>query len=195
MADNTPRRRNRNVTGDGQEVGRRGEGRGTGPVGNQGGYSGRPGTGKSGRGAGGEDGGTRGSGGSILSGLLGSLFSGGGGGGKSLKTIIIVIVLALVIFLVLRLFGCTGNGLFSSLFGGGGGGDDVPTGTALTSFTQSSTTSGWTRTANTGTLNKNVASGARDKYTTTCAAPTSNRSTEWPPRTSRRCARRLFPTT
>ena len=166
MADNTPRRRNRNVTGDGQEVGRRGEGRGTGPVGNQGGYSGRPGTGKSGRGAGGEDGGTRGSGGSILSGLLGSLFSGGGGGGKSLKTIIIVIVLALVIFLVLRLFGCTGNGLFSSLFGGGGGGDDVPTGTALTSFTQSSTTSGWTRTANTGTLNKNVASGARDKYTT-----------------------------
>jgi len=167
MADNTPRRRNRNVTGDGQEVGRRGEGRGTGPVGNQGGYSGRPGTGKSGRGAGGEDGGTRGSGGSILSGLLGSLFSGGGGGGKSLKTIIIVIVLALVIFLVLRLFGCTGNGLFSSLFGGGGGGgDDVPTGTALTSFTQASTTSGWTRTANTGTLNKNVASGARDKYTT-----------------------------
>ena len=167
MADNTPRRRNRNVTGDGQEVGRRGEGRGTGPVGNQGGYSGRPGTGKSGRGAGGEDGGTRGSGGSILSGLLGSLFSGGGGGGKSLKTIIIVIVLALVIFLVLRLFGCTGNGLFSSLFGGGGGGgDDVPTGTALTSFTQSSTTSGWTRTANTGTLNKNVASGARDEYTT-----------------------------
>ena len=168
MADNTPRRRKRNVTGDGQEVGRRGEGRGTGPVGNQGGYSGRPGTGSSGRGSGsgegGESGGTRDSGGSILSGLLGSLFSGGSGGGKSIKTIIIIIVLALVIFLVARMFGCTGNGLFSSLFGGGG--TDDTSGTALTSFTQSSTTSGWTRTANTGTLNTSVASGARDKYTT-----------------------------
>ncbi|MBR5006220.1 MAG: hypothetical protein IKY07_03925, partial [Clostridia bacterium] len=77
---------------------------------------------------------------SILSSLLGSLFSGGSGGGKSIKTIIIIIVLALVIFLVARMFGCTGNGLFSSLFVGGG--TDDTSGTALTSFTQSSTTSG-----------------------------------------------------
>ena len=43
MAVNRPRGRERNVTGSGKDIKRRGSGLGTGPVGTPGGYSGRPG--------------------------------------------------------------------------------------------------------------------------------------------------------
>ena len=43
MAANRPRGRQRNVTGPGKDIKRRGSGLGTGPVGSSGGYSGRPG--------------------------------------------------------------------------------------------------------------------------------------------------------
>lgn len=42
MAANRPRGRQRNVTGSGKQINRRGSGLGTGPVGSSGGYSGRP---------------------------------------------------------------------------------------------------------------------------------------------------------
>ena len=43
MAVNRPRGRQKNVTGQGKSVRRRGSGLGTGPVGSSGGYQGRPG--------------------------------------------------------------------------------------------------------------------------------------------------------
>ena len=42
--DNRPKGRQKNVTGQGKDIYKRGQGLGTGPVGNQSGYSGRPGT-------------------------------------------------------------------------------------------------------------------------------------------------------
>lgn len=152
MADNRPRRREKNVTGQGEHVGRRGEGLGQGPVGNKSGYSGRSGSGSHQNRGSGDGGGTRDSSG-LISGILGSLLN--GSGGKS-KIIIIVVVIVLIIALI---FG--GKNLLSGLFGGGG----TVTGTGLTNFTSSSVSTGWTRSANTGTLDKSVAKGAGEKRT------------------------------
>ena len=140
----TPRGREKNVTGAGKDIFRRGSGMGTGPVGNAGGYGGR-------------GGGTGG----------GQKRSGGSGGGGLLK-----IILALVVLL-----GGGGVGL-SGLFGGGGAPtEQTPTqqtasqqyaspaqmSAMLSGFGQSS--SGWDAGDNTGRLDKSVASGAQDKYT------------------------------
>ncbi|MCR4683314.1 MAG: peptidase C11 [Clostridiales bacterium] len=143
MSDKKPTGRERDPSGQSGSVGRRGEGLGQGPVGGGGGYGGRPGTG-SGSG-GGQRASSSSSSSSALGGLLSLLL-----GGKSTKTIIIILVVAVILFAVFGGFKkCSTN-----------------TG-ALSSFVPSSTyEGGWTRTANTGTLNTNVASGARAKYTT-----------------------------
>ncbi len=161
MADK-PRSREKNVTGAGNGVHRRGSGTGMGPVGS-GSYSG----------GGGNSGGPSRAGGGL--GLLGMLLGGGGGKGKFL-----VIVLVLVAVLV---FG-GGKGL-SSLLGGAGsllsddttvttqqsGGNASPSslmsGGALSGMlgSVSNTSSGWTWKDNTGKLDKSVDPAARDKYT------------------------------
>ena len=138
MANNTPRGRKKNVTGESGSINKRGEGLGTGPVGNSGGYSGRPG-------AGGQYGPERASGGGLSS-LL---------NGKSL----IVIAVIVILFLIFR------NKL--PFFNNGGSSSESPISSSiLSSFTSSSVSDGsWTRTANTGVLNTKVASGSRAKYT------------------------------
>ena len=155
MADNRPRRRERNVTGQGENVGRRGEGLGQGPVGNKRGYGGRPGTGGQNRGSSEE----RGSGDSsgLLGGLLGLFTGGSGSGGGKSKTILIIVAIVVVLLLI---FG--GSKILPGLFGGSSG---VVTGSGLANFTSSSVSTGWTRSANTGTLDRSVAKGAGDKRT------------------------------
>ena len=147
-----PRSRQRNVSGAGKGISRRGSGLGTGRVGLSGGYSGRPGR-------------TGGSG--------GSSFGGGGrrsvrssGGGGMIKIIIVVLIL---------IFG-GGSGL-SGLFSSGydepiGGYDDYWTGdysqnmaSIFSNLGGGSISSGWDNGSNTGVLNTSVDASARDKYT------------------------------
>ena len=158
---NRPFGRQKNVTGQGKKVGRRGEGLGTGPVGNAGGYQGRP-----------ASGGGQGN---------GPFYSGGGSsdngttrglGGKAL----ILIILAAV----LLLGGGGISGLFGNLLGGGSGtssGTSSGAGSLLNlgsilgglfggSSGEGVVASDWTAEKNTDKpLNKNVASAARDKRT------------------------------
>ena len=86
MAPNRLRGRQRNVTGAGKSINRRGAGLGTGPVGSQGGYSGRPGGGSHRPSSGNSfGGGRRPSGGNVTR----------SGGGGMMKFIIIALVLLL----------------------------------------------------------------------------------------------------
>lgn len=150
MQNNRPRGRERNVTGPGKTVQKRGGGLGTGPIGNVGGYQER-GQKKS---SGTRSGGTRNGSSTKLIILLLVLLLGGGGGGLS------------------ALLGgqsdsqtpqfdqqqvqsggstsSTGSSSWTQLLSGLGGG---------------SISSGWQREANTGRLNTSVASGSREKYT------------------------------
>ena len=168
MANNRPQGRRRNVSGQGGGVYRRGDGLGTGPVGNAGGYSGRGGNG--GRDSGGDygagSGGTRG----ILSGLFGGGGGSGSGGGINIKMILIVVAIIAVIALIgggTGIFGKLGN-LFS------GGLSNLPSLPALTlsnntdtsyvtQLSSASTSSGWDRSANTGKLDTSVSNAARQK--------------------------------
>ena len=143
MAPNRPRGREKNITGQGKPIKKRGAGLGTGPVGSSGGYSGRPS---------GENVTRSGGGMSKMLIMLLVLLLGGGGGIGSL------------------LFGGgntapqTGPSTqqptiqqpsqtvdLSSLLGGLGGG---------------SVSAGWDSGSNAGSLNTAVDSRARDKYTT-----------------------------
>ncbi|MBR6381618.1 MAG: peptidase C11 [Lachnospiraceae bacterium] len=167
-----PRGRQKNITGQGASVSRRGSGTGAGHVGSgsfMGSGGSRPGS----------------------SGVSGGPVRSGGGRGKLFMIIVIL-------FLVL---GGGGGGL-ASLLGGGGGSDTAGTAitgsgsgsgsgssvAGLLDAAQSSTGAGslasllgggtglygsvsgtsaaWTGQPNTGTLNRNVAAGARDRYTT-----------------------------
>jgi len=158
-----PRGREKNITGQGKSVYKRGSGLGTGPVGNSGGYQGRPGTGGShaprqnGNPAGAGQSGTRASG---------------------RRSPLLVIILAAI-----ALLGGGGAGL-SSLLGGGdstaqsvtesvgslvsssslSGGMDLSA--LLGGISAGNTSTGWTKAANTGKLDTSVAKGARDKYVT-----------------------------
>lgn len=158
MAGNRPRGREKNVSGPGKGVYKRGSGLGTGPVGNSGGYSGRSGGGSGGRGG---NRGTRGT------------RSGGGG------------MMKIILLLVVLLMG--GGGSLGSLLLNGGsvtgssqpvssGGSDVsqyPQGSAGSVDISSlfgnlgggSVSSGWDIENNTGQINTAVADGARDRYT------------------------------
>lgn len=150
MAENRPRGRQRNVTGQGKQIKRRGAGLGTGPVGTSGGYQGRRDNENSGNVRGNV---TRSGGGfsKIIVLLLVLLLGGGGGIGSLLlggnentpstsgnyQTTV-------------ENSGYSQYPDMSSIFGNLGGG---------------SVSSGWDNGSNTGTLNTSVAEGAREKYT------------------------------
>ena len=150
MAGPRPRGRQRNVTGAGKSIKRRGGGLGGGPVGSAGGYGGRPGSssGGSGRPVGNGGRGTR------------TTRSGGGG-------------LFKLILLALLLFG--GGG--SILSGGVDGLGDLAGsfGSSSSSYEEygsmwgnlggGNVSTGWSDGSNTGNLDTTVADGARDKYT------------------------------
>lgn len=172
-----PRSKQKNITGEGQGVHKRGNGTGQGPVG-KGQFMGGQGT---------SGGGFQSSQGSFGNGQGGSGGSGpnrSGGGGSLLKIAIIVIVLLL------------GGGGGLSTFLGGDSDYDSNTYTQTTNTTNTTNTTGqssqntsagsgygsfgsysdlfnsvsgssngWSTTANTGKLNTTVASGARDRYT------------------------------
>ena len=168
MAGNRPRGRQKNVTGTGKSIQRRGSGLGNGPVGSTGGYSGRPGGGSkrpsSGNSFSGSD---RPSGGKVTR----------SGGGGMMKLIVIALVLLLgggggvgtylsnstpeyISEPVENSMGQNGYGqqtagqstsdYLNSLYGSLGGGN---------------VSSGWNNGANTGSLDNSVAEGAREKYT------------------------------
>lgn len=150
MAQNRPGGRQKNITGQGKEVKRRGSGLGTGPVGSSGGTPRRPVSASDGSSNNGKRTVTRSGGGSKLILVILVLLLGGGGGIGSL------------------LFGGsedassnTGSspaaiqetisgGSLSSLFGNLGGG---------------SISGGWDSGSNTGVLNTSTAKGSREKYT------------------------------
>ncbi len=142
--NNRPRGRQKNITGQGKEVKRRGAGLGTGPVGTPGRTPKRPDTGAAGGSGGGRV--TR---------------SGGGlGGGK-----LILIILALLL---------GGGGGLGTLLSGGGDGDNQPQNTPtpgfsmeslMGSFGGGSVSAGWDAESNTQMLDTTVAPGAREKHT------------------------------
>ena len=148
MGVNRPRGRQQNISGAGKSVHRRGAGLGTGPVGSQGGYQGRPGGGKK-------------TGGNITR-------SGGGGMMK-------LIILALVI--LLGGGGCVGTLLSSNPMDtmpqtqntqqsvGQGGSQYIDLSSLYGNLSGGNVSSGWNSGANTGSLDTAVAEGARDKYT------------------------------
>lgn len=171
MAGNRPTGRQKNVTGQGKSVYRRGSGLGSGPVGSSGGYSGRPGRGGSSGG---------GPTGHISGGRRPVRSSNGGGCSK------------LVILAVILLLG-GGGGIGSLLLGGLGG--SSTTGGGYSQYEQQnypgqssypsqnystgssdyssifgslgggSISSGWDAGDNTGSLNTAVAEGSREKRT------------------------------
>lgn len=140
--NNRPRGRQKNVTGQGKDIKRRGSGLGTGPVGMAGRTPNPPGSGTAGGTSGGRV--TR---------------SGGGlGGGK-----LILIILALLL---------GGGGGVGTLLSGGDSGSSsqsMSSGSAIESLLGSlgggSVSTGWEGEDNTQTLDTTVAKGAREKYT------------------------------
>ena len=160
MAPNRPRGRQRNVTGPGKSVHRRGSGLGTGPVGG------------AGRGAG-IGGSPRPSGGSFRPTFHSSQHrnpnrSTGGGGG---------LIKIIVLVLILLLGGGTGVG---TLLGDGGSSENyypnqnpsyeqqmpsMDLEALLGSLGGGNVSTGWNSGSNTGNLDTTVASGARQKYT------------------------------
>lgn len=148
MAENRPRGRQRNVTGAGKEIKRRGSGLGTGPVGSAGGYEGRSGGSGSSRNSGSNV--TRSGGGmsKIIMILLVLLLGGGGGigslllgGGSETQTTTETVQSGTTETQQVDL---------SSILGNLGGG---------------TVSSGWDNGSNTGTLNTSVDDSAREKYT------------------------------
>ena len=168
MAVNRPRGRQKNISGQGKDVKRRGSGLGTGPVGSSGGYQGRPGR--------------KTSGGSINLGGLGNTGGSGSMGGGPRTTRSGGGCFKFLILIVFLIF-AGGSGL-SGLFSGGGDGGFLtgdlfgdytqssdsanPYGdltTILTSLGSGNISSGWDNTSNAGALDTSVDSRARDKYT------------------------------
>lgn len=158
MAPNRPRGRQKNVTGTGKPIGRRGSGLGTGPVGGAG-----RGAGIGGSKPGSTGGSFRPMGGSSRP----TTRSSGGGFGK------------IIILILLLLFG--GGGGLTAMLGGesvqGGNapgygnvdyGSQTPAidlGALLGGLNTGSTSSGWSGGSNTGDLDTTVAAEAREKFT------------------------------
>lgn len=157
MAPNAPRGRQRNVSGTGKSINRRGSGLGTGPVGSPRGYGGRPGGGNS------FQGGRRNSGGNVTR---------SSGGGGMMKFIIIALVILLG----------GGGGVSSMLTSEPSEYTSAPventigqstTGQSTSDFLNSvygnlgggNVSSGWSTGNNSGALDTSVAAGAREKYT------------------------------
>ena len=168
MENNRPRGREKNVTGPGKTVQKRGKGLGTGPVGEAGGYQDRDQSQNPGRSSGTRSTRTEGGFGKKLIILLVALLLGGGGG------------------LTALLGGQSGSqtpspgqqqvsdsgntGSTGNTTGTGSSGNTTGTGNSglaglLGSLGGGSVSDGWQREANTGRLNTSVASGSREKYT------------------------------
>ncbi len=162
-----PRGRQQNITGQGKDVYKRGDGLGTGPVGKTGGssgYQGRPGTHSANRPAQNGSTGTRASGGKgsliLIAVVVIALIFGGGklfGGGGSQKPSSSSL-LSQMISSQSASSGISANsfGSLSSLMG------TMPS----ANFSGTSSSSGWAQSANTGKLDTSVASGTRSRYTT-----------------------------
>lgn len=139
MAGNRPRGRQKNITGQGKSIRRRGTGLGNGPVGSPSGYDGRP------NGTGGSGGGSRNR----------------GGGGSIFK--IIAVIAVLLLGGGGSLSGLLGNGLSFDVPTGNGSYNDYND--IWGNFGGGSVSTGWDLESNTGALNTTVVNGARDKYT------------------------------
>ena len=152
MAANRPRGRQRNVTGAGKSINRRGAGLGTGPVGSSGGYGGRPGGG-TGFGSGRRNSGgntTRSGGGGMMKFIIIALvllLGGGGGVGSILSDDSVTTTESTV---GQSTTGQSTSEYLNSLYGNLGGGN---------------VSSGWNNGNNSGALDASVAEGAREKYT------------------------------
>lgn len=158
MAPNRPRGREKNITGQGKPISKRGSGLGTGPVGSSGGYAGRPGGGKRPSGSSMGGGGPRNSGGPVT--------RSGGGLSKLLIPLLVVLLGG-------------GGGLGSLLLGGDSTVQQTPPTQQTTQQTMptidlstllgglggGSVSTGWDNGSNTGTLNTTVDGSARAKYT------------------------------
>ena len=158
MAPNRPRGRQKNVTGTGKPIGRRGSGLGSGPVGGAGRGAGIGGS---------KPGSTGGSFGPMGGSSRPTTRSSGGGFGK------------IIILILLLLFG--GGGGLTAMLGGesvqGGNapgygnvdyGSQMPAidlGALLGGLNTGSTSSGWSGGSNTGDLDTTVAAEAREKFT------------------------------
>lgn len=148
MENNRPRGREKNVSGPGKTVQKRGEGLGTGPAGEAGGYKDRERNQSSGT----RSAGTRGGLGMKLIILLAVLLLGGGGG------------------LTALLGGqpdsqTPSSGQQQTQSSGGGSAASVNWAELLSGLGSGSVSAGWQREANTGRLNTSVAAGSREKYT------------------------------
>ena len=183
--DNKPRGREKNVSGEGKDIYKRGEGLGTGPVGSADGHQGRPGQ--------------QAQSGGNQSKPVQQTQSGGGSSftraaGRS-SPILIIIVLAVLIFGGRKLRGGGGTTTDTTELpstavstvtpkpaatlppvstpkpstgttsGGSTGGQTMDVSTLYSSLTAGNTTSGWTQASNTGTLNSAAASGTYAKRT------------------------------
>ena len=180
--DNNSNGRQKNVTGTGKGLKKRGQGLGTGPVGREDGYAGRK-----------QQQGSPRPGGSSVSQASHSVESGGGSSAVRAVTragkvgILPLLLVGLVLFFVLK--GCNpgtaqpqqqtslgGMSGLLSLMGGGssGGGSSASSSSGLDlssllggfSGGGGNVSTGWAREANVGRLNESVASGARAKRTT-----------------------------
>ena len=202
VPNNRPRGREKNVTGVGKDIYKRGEGLGTGPVGAPGGHAGRP-TGNPAADAA-KTAAKIAAAKTAAKVVSNAANAGGGGGGgftraaKRSSPLLIIIVLV-VLFLAIR--GCggsasnvttlpaatqapavtatlppatSGSSYSGSSYSGAGsgsggssysGGQSLDLSSLLGGLSASSSSSGWTTKANTGTLNTSVAAGARAKRT------------------------------
>ena len=164
--ENRPRGREKHVTGQGKDIYRRGEGLGTGPVGNAGGYAGRPGkSGSTPSGTGAKRSVRSGKSGILIA--LAVLLLGGGGAGLS------------------GIFGGSSGSTenyssytqqpsssyssaaeqIGSLIGGNSAASSGSLSELLSGFSGSNVSTGWTDSSENETLDTSVASGARAKYT------------------------------
>ena len=149
MENNRPRGREKNVTGTGKKVEKRGQGLGTGPVGDAGGYADRK---QQESGSGSRSAGTRSGGGMKLILLLLAVLLGGGGG------------------LTALLGGqsdtpASPSSQTPSVSQQQTQGGSINWAEMLGGMNSGSVSSGWQSEANTGKLNASVAPGAREKYT------------------------------
>ncbi len=169
MALNRPRGRQKNVTGSGKKVQRRGSGLGTGPVGSSGGYQGRPSGGRGSSGFGdrpGNQGGRPQNSGNSSRDLGGNVTRSGGGVSK------------IIIVLIILLLG-GGGGIGSFLLGSdstsqqdgqyaqpaGSDSQYMDMASIFGNLGGGSVSAGWENGSNTGSLNTSVDSSAREKYT------------------------------
>ena len=173
--DNKPRGREKNITGQGKDVYKRGEGLGTGPVGSSSGHQGRPGMQSQQSTAGSSGGGsnfTRAAGRSsplLILIVLAVLFFGGRklfGGGNGGETVVPQTQMTLAPAPAATLPPAPAATVKPSAGTTAGGSQAVDLSTLLGSLNAGSTTSGWTQTANTGALNTATAPATYAKRTT-----------------------------